>query len=61
MQALLVRRWKKTLQRFRNEEYWRNRRTLTTLQTLSILNPMEDEKYGNTSIPFVENSYKMIP
>ena len=22
---------------------------------------MEDEKYGNTSIPFVENSYKMIP
>ena len=22
---------------------------------------MEDEKYGNTSIPFVENSHKMIP
>ena len=22
---------------------------------------MEDEKYGNRSIPFLENSYKMIP
>ena len=22
---------------------------------------MEDEKYGNTSIPFLENSYKMTP
>ena len=37
------------------------RRTLTTLQTPSILHPMEDEQYGNASIPCLENLYKMIP
>ena len=45
----------------RKQDSHSRRRTLTTLQTPSILNPVEvDEKRGDTSIPFPENSYKMI-